>query len=59
MLRELPDQHTGLSLTEQLALQTLSEQGPMALPALFSILLSEKEPLPFLGDRMFLHRCNP
>lgn len=59
MLRELPDQHTGLSLTEQLALQILSEQGPMTLPALFRILLSEKEPLPFLGDRMFFAQMQP
>ncbi|MBW5406041.1 hypothetical protein ACISK3_10000 [Morganella morganii] len=35
------------------------EQGPVTLPVLFLILLSEKEPLPFSGDQMFFSLMQP
>jgi hypothetical protein len=52
-LRELPAASNGLSLTEQLALDLLAEDGPMTAQRLFGRLSREREPLPFLGDAMF------
>jgi hypothetical protein len=49
-LRELPSAKNGLSLTEQLVLQFLLEQGTATLNQVFWTLLREREPLPFLGD---------
>jgi hypothetical protein len=53
-LRELPSVENGLSLTEQLTLQMLDERS-MTIGELFHTLHAEREPLPFLGDTMFLH----
>jgi Domain of unknown function (DUF1835) len=53
-LRELPSMRNGLSLTEQLTLQMLDER-PMTMGELFRTLHAQREPLPFLGDTMFLH----
>jgi hypothetical protein len=40
----------GLSLTEQLTLQILAEQGSMNAARLFGWYTNRYEPLPFLGD---------
>jgi hypothetical protein len=53
-LRELPSLGNGLSLTEQLTLQMLDER-PMTIAELFQTSYAEREPLPFLGDNMYLH----
>jgi hypothetical protein len=52
-LRELPSVTNGLSLTEHLTVQMLSER-PMTLSQLFQTLHAEREPLPFLADLAFL-----
>ena len=52
-LRELPSTKNGLSLTEHLTLQMLSEES-MTIGELFRKLHAEREPLPFLGDTMYL-----
>ena len=49
-LRELPSVENGLSLTEQLTLQILAEQGAMNAARLFGWFTNRYEPLPFLGD---------
>jgi len=54
-LQELPSTHNGLSLTQQLMLQILADEGPLTGGALFGRLTSGPEPLPFLGDLMFWH----
>jgi hypothetical protein len=46
----LPAIGNGLSLTEQLTLQILSEKGAMNAPRLFGWYQNHYEPLPFLGD---------
>jgi hypothetical protein len=51
--QELPWLEDGLSLTERLVLQLLSE-GPKTIGEAFSILMRDREPLPWLGDIMFL-----
>lgn len=51
-LQELPSLHNGLSLTEQLTLQGVAAQGPMNAVQLFRD-YNLREPLPFLGDRMY------
>ncbi len=51
-LMELPWAANGLSLTEFLALDILANGGPMRPGAIFSLLMSESEPLPYLGDIM-------
>jgi hypothetical protein len=52
-LRELPSLGNGLSLTEHLTLQMLDER-PMTIGELFQTLYAGREPLPFLGDSMYL-----
>jgi hypothetical protein len=52
-LQDLPSTKNGLSLTQQLALETIAEHGPAEARALFHPYAREKEPLPFLGDIMF------
>lgn len=54
-LRELPARDNGLSLTQKLILQILSDHGAMTGGDLFSQLMRNYEPLPFLGDVMFWH----
>jgi hypothetical protein len=49
-LRELPSLKNGLSLTQHLTLQILSEKGAMTAPRLFGWYTNHYEPLPFLGD---------
>jgi hypothetical protein len=49
-LRQLPSVKNGLSLTEQLTLQILSEKGLMSAPRLFGSYTNHYEPLPFMGD---------
>ncbi len=53
-LQELPAAHDGLSLTQRLTLQVLSEQ-PSSVGRVYARLMQHLEPLPFLGDLMFLH----
>ena len=53
-LQELPASVNGLSLTQSLLLQILSRQSA-TVGDMWRILQTELEPLPFLGDRMFLH----
>ncbi len=50
--QELPWTTDGLSLTERLTLQLLSD-SPKTVGQLFSSLMHEREPLPWLGDIMF------
>ncbi|WP_247886841.1 DUF1835 domain-containing protein [Azospirillum sp. SYSU D00513] len=52
-LRELPWTGDGLSLTERLTLD-LIEAAPLTVGQLFARLTREREPLPWLGDVMFL-----
>ena len=52
-LRELPGVNDGLSMTQRLSLQILSE-GSTTIGRMFATLTQEREPLPFLGDIMFL-----
>ena len=53
-LQELPSFANGLSLTQSLLLQILSRQ-PATVGDVWRISQAELEPLPFLGDTMFLH----
>ncbi len=53
-LQELPSAVNGLSLTQSLLLKILSRQAATA-GDLWRISQAELEPLPFLGDTMFLH----
>lgn len=59
MLMELPWTGNGLGLTEHLALKILAEEGPMRPGAVFNLLMTELEPLPFLGDIMLLSVLRP
>ncbi len=52
-LCELPDRRTGLGLTERLILEIVREKGPLPLGRVYSELMREREPLPYLGDAMF------
>jgi len=54
-LQELPATRNGLSLTQSLTLQILSDHGAMTGARLFGLLMRDYEPLPFLGDLMFWH----
>lgn len=56
-LQELPASVNGLSLTQSLILQILAG-GPASVGDLWRVSQSELEPLPFLGDTMFLHILN-
>jgi hypothetical protein len=56
-LQELPASVNGLSLTQSLLLQILSRQ-PATVGDIWRILQRELEPLPVLGDTMFLHILN-
>lgn len=51
-LQELPWTDNGLGLTQRLTLEILAE-GAATVGALFSTMLREREPLPFLGDVMY------
>jgi len=51
--QELPWLRDGLSLTERLAMQLLAE-GPKTVGEIYSALMREREPLPWLGDIMLL-----
>lgn len=54
VLKELPWLGNGLSLTEQLSLDIISTHGPLRAGGVFNLLMTESEPLPFLGDIMML-----
>ncbi|UUX50992.1 DUF1835 domain-containing protein [Nisaea acidiphila] len=54
-LRELPHPKTGLGLTQHLSLTILDDMGDMSAGQIFQILMSRREPLPYLGDLMFWH----
>lgn len=58
-LKELPWEENGLSLTEQLALNIINEEGPMRPGAILNLLMTECEPLPFLGDIMLVSILRP
>ena len=51
-LQELPSTENGLSLTEQLSLEMLNEESSTA-GQLFKKLVTERDPLPWLGDIMY------
>ena len=52
-LQELPSLRDGLSLSERLVLQIISELDRPAFGQVFAELNGRREPLPFLGDLMF------
>ena len=52
-LQELPGVDDGLSLSERLALQIISEFGQVPFGRVFAELTGKREPLPYLGDMMF------
>jgi hypothetical protein len=54
-LRELPSVENGLSLTEQLVLQILSERDTFTLNQVWQLLQTEREPLPWMGDLCLIH----
>jgi hypothetical protein len=56
-LRELPSSVNGLSLTQSLLLQILARE-PASVGDLWRVSQGELEPMPFLGDTMFLHILN-
>ena len=58
-LLELPDEDTGLGLSEQLAMQLVAERGPIRAGEVFSALTHEREPLPYLGSDMFWWMLQP
>ena len=58
-LLELPDEDTGLGLSEQLAVQLVAERGPITVGGVFRDLMREREPLPYLGDTMFWWMMQP
>jgi hypothetical protein len=58
-LMELPWIENGLGLTEYLALDILLKEGPMRPGAIFNLLMTESDPLPFLGDIMLLAILRP
>jgi len=53
-LQELPSVKNGLGLTQELVLSALAERS-QTIGDLFQGLLAGREPLPWLGDVMFLH----
>ncbi len=53
-LQELPWVGTGLSLTQRLIFEILAEES-RTIGQAFARLMAEREPLPWLGDLMFLH----
>jgi hypothetical protein len=53
-LQELPSSVNGLGLTQSLLLQILA-RAPASVGDLWRVSQGELEPLPFLGDTMFLH----
>jgi hypothetical protein len=53
-LRELPSVENGLSLTEHLVFQILSE-GSTTLNQVFLMMAAGREPLPWIGDLGMLH----
>jgi hypothetical protein len=56
-LQELPSLVNGLGLTQSLVLQILARE-PGSVGDLWRVSQGELEPLPFLGDTMFLHILN-
>jgi len=56
-LQELPSPVTGLGLTQALLVRILAA-SPATVADMWRILQTELEPLPFLGDTMFLHILN-
>jgi hypothetical protein len=53
-LQELPSSVNGLSLTQSLLLRILARE-PASVGDLWRLYQDELEPMPFLGDTMFLH----
>lgn len=58
-LQQLPGEHDGLGLTERLTLQLVEADSPLSVGQLFSRLMREAEPLPYLGDLMFWWLLQP
>tara|TARA_A100001391_G_scaffold147541_6_gene105023 strand:+ start:10899 stop:12191 length:1293 start_codon:yes stop_codon:yes gene_type:complete len=58
-LLELPDEETGLGLSEQLIVQLVAERGPKPAGEIFRDLMLEREPLPYLGDSLFHWMLRP
>ncbi len=59
VLLELPWTENGLGLTEQLALEALAQEGVLCPGEIFNLLMTELEPLPFLGDVMLVAILQP
>lgn len=58
-LMELPCIENGLSLTEYLSLDILAREEAMTPGAIFNLLMTESDPLPFHGDIMLLLVLRP
>ncbi|MBD3896493.1 DUF1835 domain-containing protein [Halomonas sp. ML-15] len=58
-LQELPEEDTGLGLTEKLTLRIVRDHGPLPVGRAFALLMREYEPLPYLGDLMFWWLLQP
>ncbi|HTV02998.1 MAG TPA: DUF1835 domain-containing protein [Luteitalea sp.] len=56
-LQELPSRVNGLGLTQSLMLRVLA-RGPASVGDVWRVSQGELEPMPFLGDTMFLHILN-
>ncbi|MBV1934523.1 MAG: DUF1835 domain-containing protein [Parvibaculaceae bacterium] len=54
-LQELPSVQTGLGLTQFLTLDIIAQNPGFTAGKVYSVLMREREPLPFLGDLMFWH----
>jgi len=59
VLLELPWTDNGLGLTEQLVLEALAQEGVLCPGEIFNLLMTELEPLPFLGDIMLMAILRP
>ncbi|AWK90155.1 hypothetical protein DEW08_29075 (plasmid) [Azospirillum thermophilum] len=53
-LQELPWTRDGLSLTQRLTLEIVRDEGEATIGRSFGRLMREREPLPWMGDVMFL-----
>jgi hypothetical protein len=54
-LQELPSVRNGLGLTEEIIL-TILAQGSQTIGGMYRRLMTDRDPLPWLGDVMFFHR---
>lgn len=57
-LQQLPSKFNGLSLTQKLVIEIVSENEGITGVQLFKTLMNEREPLPYLGDMMFWYELS-